>query len=60
MASPTPPIIDFNFYIFVQDEDDDMAGPGGLGGLGGLFNDPDLLTAFQDPEVANAFQVSTL
>ena len=27
-----------------------MAGPGGLGGLGGLFNDPELLTAFQDPE----------
>ena len=29
----------------------------GMGDLGGLFNDPELLKEFQDPEVAQAFQV---
>ncbi|XP_064637992.1 hsc70-interacting protein-like [Lineus longissimus] len=31
--------------------------PGGMGGLGDLLNDPELLMAFQDPEVMAAFKV---
>merc|ERR1719339_805665 len=43
-----------------EEEDDDEGMPGGgmggMGGLGGLLNDPDLLAAMSDPEVAKAFQ----
>ena len=44
-----------------EDDDDDEeggmpGGMGGFGGLGGLLNDPSLLAAMADPEVAAAFK----
>jgi len=39
-----------------QENDDDEGMPGGLGGLGGILNDPELMAAMSDPEVAKAFQ----
>jgi suppressor of tumorigenicity protein 13 len=40
-----------------EDDDDDEGGlPGGMGGLGGILNDPELMAALADPEVAKAFQ----
>jgi len=33
-----------------------MGGMGGMGGLGGLLNDPEMMAAFSDPEVATAFK----